>query len=455
MKKSWHLSRRTFLGTAGVTLGLPLLEGMAPVGKLAQAAEEKAAPRRIACFYIPNGVNNSKWIPKTAGFGYELAPTHEPLRELKDDFSIISGIGHPGVEASHPGGDVFLTGAILNEAPGLDYRNTISVDQAAAEHLSRFTRFPSLELSRAGGTGSLRATHTMSFSREGVPLAAENNPRLVFERLFVDDNDSSRAKVLQRLEDNQSILDIVQDDTRSLNRRLGRSDKQKLDEYLTAVRSVEKQVQRSKAWLDIPKPKVDGSQLNFDVNSRSHDDLQDFMTTMFDLIFLAFQTDTTRVATFQIHPETTGQDFGAFLGFGGNYHGFSHHGGDPETLEKLAKIDRFHMEQFARFMKKLKAAQEGEGSMLDRTQLLYGGGVNNGYTGGHYTTNIPVLFAGGRGLGIRQGQHLAYRQADHPAFRNHPASPPLTNLFNTMLQHLDVPAQSFANSTGTISEFSA
>ncbi len=455
MKKSWHLSRRTFLQAAGVTIGLPLLEGMTPVGKLARAAEAKAAPRRMACFYIPNGVNNSKWIPKTTGSNYELAPTHEPLRELKDDFSIISGIGHPGVEPSHPGGDVFLTGAVLNATPGVDYRNTISVDQAAAEHLSQFTRFPSLELSRAGGTGSLRATHTMSFSREGVPLAAENNPRLVFERLFVDDNGSSRAFVKQRHADDRSILDMIQDSTRSLTRRLGTRDKQKLDEYLTAVRAVEKQVQRSKDWMDIPKPKVEGKGLKFDVNARSHDDLQDFMGTMFDLIFLAFQTDTTRVCTFQIHPETTGQDFNAFLGFSGNYHGFSHHGGDPATLDKLAKIDRFHIEQFAAFMKKLKAAEENEGSMLDHTMLVYGGAVNNGYTGGHYTTNIPVLFAGGRGLGLKQGQHLAYKQPHHQTYKNKPASPPLTNLFNTMLQHLQVPAKPFANSTGTIDKFSA
>jgi len=455
MKKSWRLSRRTFLKAAGVSVSLPFLEGMTPEGPIAQAADAKAAPRRIACFYIPNGVNNSQWIPKTTGFDYELAPTHEPLRELKDDFSIISGIGHPGVESSHPGGDVFLTGAVLNASPGLDYKNTISVDQAAAEHLSQFTRFPSLELSRAGGTGSLRATHTMSFSREGVPLAAENNPRLVFERLFVNDDGLSRAKVKQRHEDDQSILDIIQEDTRSLTRRLGRADQRKLDEYLTAVRSVEKQLQRSKAWMDAPKPEVDGTSLNFDVNARSHDDLQDFMTTMFDLIFLAFQTDTTRVCTFQIHPETTGQDFSRFLGFSGNYHGFSHHGGDPATLDKLAKIDRFHIEQFAAFMKKLKAAEENEGSLLDRTLMVYGGGVNNGYTGGHYTTNIPVLFAGGRGLGVKQGQHLAYKQTHHESYIKQPASPPLTNLFNTMLQHLEVPAKPFANSTGELGEFSA
>lgn len=450
MKKSWPLSRRTFLRAAGVSVALPMFECMAP----ARATIAKDAPRRVACFYIPNGVNNFNWIPSTDGFDYELAPTHEPLRDLKEDFSIISGTGHPGVEVSHPGGDVFLTGAVLNATPGLDYKNTISVDQAAAEYLSQFTRFPSLELSRAGGTGSLRATHTMSFSRDGVPLASENNPRLVFERLFVEQDGLSRAKVKQRHADDQSILDLIQDDTQSLNRRLGRRDQHKLDEYLTAVRAVEKQVQRSKAWMDVAKPKVDGSKINFDVNPRSHDDLQDFMRTMFDLIFLAFQTDTTRVCTFQIHPETTGQDFNAFLGFSGNYHGFSHHGGDPATLDKLAKIDRFHIEQFARFLKKLKSAEEDDSSLLDRTLILYGGAINSGSTGGHYATNIPVLFAGGRGIGVKQGQHLAFHQKEHQTYKDKPQSPPLTNLFNTMLKHLNVPAKPFANSTGEMSQFS-
>jgi len=455
MKKSWHLSRRTFIRATGVTLGLPFLEAMSPVGRPARAAEEKAAPRRMACFYVPNGVNNSTWIPKTAGANYELAPTHEPLKEFKDEFSILSGIGHPGVESGHAGGDTFLTGAILNATPGFDYRNTVSVDQIAAEHLGRSTRFPSLELSREGGTGSARGSFTMSFSREGVPLAAENDPRLVFERLFLEGSDASRAQARQRIADDESILDIVQDNTRSLNRRLGRRDKQKLDEYLTAVRAVEKQVKRSEAWLDIPKPKVDESQIDFEPNPKSMNDLRDYLRTMCDLIFLAFQTDTTRVSTFQMHREVTNHIFSAFLGFKDRYHGLSHHGGNPDALDKLAKIDRFHVEQLAYFMQKLKAAEETDGSMFDHTLIVYGSGMNNGDTGGHYATNIPILFAGGLGLGVQQGQHLAYKQAKHATYKDKPAAPPLSNLFATMLQHLDVPAESFASSTGQISELSS
>ena len=455
MHKSWHLSRRTFLQTSGVTIGLPLLEAMTPQGKRARAAETKSAPRRLACFYVPNGVNNSTWIPKTTGFDYELAPAHEPLKELKNDFSIISGIGHPDIEVGHRAGDTFLTGAVLNATPGYEYKNSISFDQLAAEHFSPFTRFPSLELSRAGGTGPTRHTHTMSFSRDGVPLAAENNPRLVFERLFVETNASSRDAAKQRFADDQSILDIIRDDTRSLNRRLGKRDQQKLDEYLTSVRAVEQQVKRSQAWMDVPKAQVGAKDFNFEVNPRSHTDLRDYLRTMFDLTFLAFQTDTTRVSTFQIHPETSGQDFNAFLGFGGNYHGFSHHGGAKENLEKLFKIDRFHIEQFAHFMQRLKAAQEADGSMLDRTLIVYGSAMNNGDTGGHYATNIPLLFAGGRGLGTKQGQHLAYKQKENKRHDDRPENPPLANLFVTILQHLGVPAESFASSTGAISEFSA
>ena len=454
MRKSWHLSRRTFLRATGVGLGLPLLDAMTFGGGPAIAAQEKAAPRRMACFYVPNGVSNASWIPQTAGANYQLAPSHEPLQELKDDFSVISGIGHPGVEAGHAGGDTFLTGAVLNATPGYDYRNTVSVDQIAAEHLGRFTRFPSLELSREGGTGSARGTFTMSFSREGVPLAAENNPRLVFERLFLAGSAASREQARQRIADDRSILDVIQENARSLNHRLGRRDQQKLDEYLTSVRAVEKQVQRSEAWMDVPKPNVDESQINFQPNPQSMDDLQDYLRTIFDLIFLAFQTDTTRICTFQIHREVTNHVFSAFLGFNDRYHGLSHHGGNSDALEKLAKIDRFHVAQLAYFMKRLKTAEEAGGSMLDQTLIVYGSGMNNGDTGGHYATNIPILFAGGRGLGVRQGQHLAFKQPKHETYQDQPVAPPLANLFYTMLRHLDVPVDSFANSTGQLAELS-
>lgn len=455
MNKSWHLSRRTFLRAAGVSIGLPLLEGMTPVGRLARAAEAKAAPRRLACFYVPNGVNNSCWIPATAGFNYQLAPSHQPLSELREDFSIVSGICHPDIESGHAGGDTFLTGAVLNGTPGYDYKNSISLDQLVAEHFSQYTRFPSLELSRDGGTGSARATHTMSYSREGVPLAAENSPRRVFERLFMQSDAGSLAAQQARFSDERSILDFVQEDARALNRRLGKIDQRKLDEYLTAVRSVEKQVARSEAWLAIPKREVAASAVNLEPSPNASNELQDYLRSMFDLIFLAFQTDTTRVSTFQIHREVTNQVFNAFLDFTERYHVLSHHGGDADALEKLAKIDRFHIEQLGHFLKKLKAAEEADGTMLDRTLVIYGSGMNNGSTGGHYSTNIPILFAGGRGLGVKHGQHLAYRQKDHGPYKDQPAAPPLANLFVTALRHLEVPVESFSSSTGEIGELSS
>jgi hypothetical protein len=454
MQKSWHLSRRTFLRAAGITIGLPVLEGMIPGGRLAAAAEKNEAPRRLACFYVPNGVNNASWIPSTTGRNYVLATTHQPLSELRDEFSIISGIGHSSVEAGHASGDTFLTGAVLNATPGYDYKNSISLDQLVAERFAQLTRFPSMELSRYGGTGSARATHTMSFSREGVPLAAESNPRLVFERLFTQGDTHSREAMKQHYAEEKSILDVVQADAQSLSRRLGKTDQMKLDEFLTAVRTVEKQVTRSEAWLDIPKPKIDVSSVNLDPSPNSVNELQDYLRSMFDLIFLAFQTDTSRVSTFQIHKEVTNQVFDAYLGFTDRYHGLSHHGGNADALDKLAQIDRFHVEQLGYFLKKLKAAEEGDGTMLDRTLVLYGSGMNNGDTGGHYGTNIPILLAGGRGLGVKQGQHVAYEQARRKTYEDKPKCPPLTNLFNTILQHLDVPSKPFANSIGEITEFS-
>jgi hypothetical protein len=206
--------------------------------------------------------------------------------------------------------------------------------------------------------------------------------------------------------------------------------------------------------MNVPKLKVDKSQVNLETDPRSSNELQEYLRTMLDLIFFAFQTDTTRVSTFQILREVTNQIYSTYLGFQDRFHGLSHHGGDPEALGKLAKIDRFHIEQLAYFMKKLKTAEEADGSMLDRTLIVYGSGMNNGDTGGHYATNIPVLFAGGRGLGIQQGQHLAYKQLKGELYKDQPAAPPLSNLFFTMLRHLNVPAKSFANSTGQVAELS-
>lgn len=443
------LTRRTFLRGAGVALGLPLLEAMMPRSLRAGEAEPV---RRMACFYVPNGVCNAEWIPAEAGSQYPLSPTLRVLEEFKEELTVISGICHSRVEGDHSGGDSFLTAAHIGSTPGYDYKNSISMDQVAAEHLGRSTRFPSLVLSREGGTGSARNTTTMSFSRSGVPLAAENNPRLVFERLFQDDSPQALAAMRKRLAEERSILDLVQESSRSLHRRLGRSDRQKLDEYLESVRSLEAQVERSERWLNVPRKSVDGKNLNLDVSPRSNDDLKQYLQTMFDLIFLAFQTDTTRVCTYQLALEVANNPFTKFLGFTETHHGLSHHGGDPDLLKKLAEVDRFYLARFAEFLGKLKGAGEADGTMLDHTLMLYGSGMNNGERGGHYSTNLPILFAGGRKLSFKQGQHLAYRQSEHKGYKDRPAAPPLSNLFQMMLQRLGVPVKSFADSTGLIPE---
>jgi hypothetical protein len=276
----------------------------------------------------------------------------------------------------------------------------------------------------------------------------------VFARLFQESTESARDQAQRRIAEERSILDMVQQSAQALERRLGRHDQRKLDEYLTAVRAVEKQVDRSEAWMNVPKPHVDAEALNLDVESGSHNDLRDYLRTMFDLTFLAFQTDTTRVCTFQLDCEVANHPFTAYLGFNDTYHGLSHHGGDPESLRKLAQVDCFYIEQLAHFLAKMKAAEEADAALLDRTLIVYGSGMNNGATGGHYATNLPILFAGGRALGVRQGQHLAFRQSDHQTYKSHAPAPPLSNLFCTMLEHLDVPVDSFADSTGRIGELS-
>ncbi|OAI49991.1 hypothetical protein AYO44_06050 [Planctomycetaceae bacterium SCGC AG-212-F19] len=429
-------------------MGLPLLEAMVPV---TLRAAEKDAARRLACFYVPNGVCNVEWIPETAGPRYQLSPTLRVLEDLKDDFTVISGMCHPNVEGDHSGGDTFLTAVHIGATPGYSYRNSISLDQVAADHLGKATRFPSLVLSRQGGTGEARKSATMSFSREGVPLAAENHPHLVFERLFQDNSPTGRAGMEKRHAEERSILDLVQESSRDLHRRLGHNDRQKLDEYLTSVRAVEGQIRRSEAWLNVPKTRVDASKIDLKVNPRAHDELKQYLGTMFDLIFLAFQTDTTRVCTFQLDQEVANHPFTKFLGFTDTYHGLSHHGGDPDMLKKLAQVDRFYLDQLGAFMRRLKAAPEGAGTMLDRTLILYGSGMNNGERGGHFKTNLPILFAGGRHLGLKQGQHLAYKQSEHNSYKTHASAPPFSNLFCTMLTHLEVPVKAFADSTGCIS----
>ena len=434
MKCSWALSRRTFLRGAGASIGLPLLDAMT---KSAAASEAGAKPIRMACVYVPNGVNIKKWIPTDQGSNYILSPTLKTLSEFRNDFTVLSQLSHPKTKGGHFGGDTFLTAADLSGTPGHDYKNSVSVDQLAAEKTGLVTRFPSLELSATGGTGNPGHSQTLAFSRQGIPLPAEKRPRAVFERLFAADSGVSRMKRKRRIAENKSILDAVLAEATSLNNKLGSLDQQKLDEYLTSVREIETRVVRSEEWLDIPKPVVDGSRMPLDADPSDHAGSHVYYQLMFDLMFKAFETDTTRVATFQLSREAHG-GWLEELNLGANHHDLSHHGGDKDMLEGLFKIDKFYLEQLAHFMRRLKSNREGDTTLLDRTMIVYGSGMNSGLGGGHSGKNLPLLFAGGKDLGFQLGRHLAFQD-----------DVPMSNLFTLMLDRMGI-RQSYFDSTGPL-----
>ena len=432
------LVRRQFLRGMGISLTLPWLESLAPRTVNAASASERWRPRMVCC-YVPNGVNIMRWVPESRGSNYTLSPTLAALKQHKSDFSVLSGLGHPNSQGGHSGADTWLTAADLHSTPGYDYRNSISIDQVVASVIGKETRIPSLQLSSTGGTGPAGHSHTLSFSRDAVPLPAESQPRAVFHRLFVTDSPRGKEALRQRFTEDRSVLDYLLDQSRSLERKLARQDRQKLDEYMTSVREVEGRVKRLESWIDVPKPVVDASTLNLNVEPRKRGDRASYFRTMFDLITLALQTDVTRVCTFQLGREAGGGDY-TELGLTANHHELSHHGGDPGMLDGLAKIDEYLLAQFSHFLSRLASIEERGTSLLDQTMLLYGSGMNSGEGGGHSPKNLPLLFAGGTALGIRQGQHLRY--ADN--------STPLSNLFVTMLRSMRIPIDRFVDSTGPL-----
>lgn len=435
------LSRRTVLRGLGASLSLPWLEAMLPraLGAPSQfkplAAATSPQPRVIFC-YVPNGVNILEWVPKTGGGGYALSPTLQELERHRDALSVVSGLGHPHSEGGHSGADTWLTGAALKAVPGADYTNTVSVDQVIAEKHGAETRFPSLQLSDLSGTGTAGHSHTLSFDRSGTPLPSENSPRRLFERLFIPDSSDDRAATLRRYAERKSILDSVLAEARSLHHQLGARDQEKLDEYLTSVRQTEQRVGRLEQWIDVPKPSVDPALLQLASQPSDAHDRPMWIDVMMELSYLAFQTDTTRVISYQWSREA-----GGYGGGGENHHELSHHGGDADMLSKLAAIDRFHVSRLARFLDFLKATREHGDTMLERTIVIFGSGMNSGEGGEHSPKNLPLLVAGGRALGLKHDQHLAHSADAHP---------PLANVLLTVAQAMGVETDRFADATGRL-----
>jgi hypothetical protein len=434
----YHLNRRSVLRGAGVALTLPFLDAMTT----AIAAESKFRPRsesslvhpRVLFCYVPNGVNILQWQPKEIGVGYELSPTLKVLEDIRDDFTVLTGLGHPRCTGGHSGADTWLTGADLRSIPGKDYANSLSVDQLIAEKLGTQTRFASQQWSDQSGTGSAGHSHTLSFDRNGTPLPAEDSPKRIFERLFVPDTANDREATLRRYAERKSVLDNVLEESKRLANRIGKEDQRKLDEYMGSVRSTEERIERLESWIDRPKPSVDSSLLQLAMQPHNAHDRPMWIDVMMELAYLSFITDSTRVISFEWSREA-----GGYGGGGENHHELSHHGGDSGMLAKLATIDRFHLERLKRFLSFLKVTREADGSMLDRTIVVFGSGMNSGEGGDHSPKNLPLLVAGGQKLGLRHNRHLHY-EADK--------NPPLSNLLLELAQRVGIESDEFSDATG-------
>ena len=432
----------------GACLALPLLEAMIPESLVASAkarpsqfkslAKSVVQQPRMICCYIPNGVNILEWMPQGKGADYKLSPTLETLSDFRDDLTVLTGLGHPVSPGGHSGADTWLTGADLTSTPGSDYTNQISIDQVVAAKHGKQTRLPSLQLSDRSGTGSSGHSHTLSFDRSGTPMPAEDSPQRLFERLFVPDQAADRDATLRRYAEKRSILDDVMTEARTLSKQLGKTDRKKLDEYFSSVRETEKRVERLEGWIDVPKREVKSDLLQLNMQPSNVHDRPMWIDVMMEISYLAFLTDTTRVITFEWSREA-----GGYGGAGENHHELSHHGGDAAMLTKLAEIDRFHLERLAKFLHLLKSTDDGGGTMLDHTMVLYGSGMNSGKGGEHSPKNLPTLLAGGRKLGLKHGSHLGFDPDDHP---------PLNNLLLTLAQKMEIETDKFHDASGTLGE---
>lgn len=435
MKKSWHIDRRTALKAAGVSLALPWLEVMG-----ADRTVPQELPRRMCAILFPFGIAMPKdadadrqwgWFPTGQGKDYQLTNVLQPLAPLMDDVSIFQGLSHPRCRAmnGHDTGDTFLT---ANNLAPVTYQNTISLDQVAAQQIGKQTRIASLTLSTDGGVGPRTRTTTLSYTDKGQPIPALSEPKQIFERLFGQDGASEKDR--QRLQNSGSILDLVLDQSKSLRRNLGIADQRKLSEFETSVREVEERIESSSRWLDVPLPKVDGNSLVLDATT---DAPKDYLKTIYDLQFLAFQTDLTRITTYQIgsYGPSRARTFPGVLGLKPDWHGLAHAAGKKGGPENIGRFDQFLAENLARFLTRLKETPEGDGNLLDRTLVLYGS--SNSRT--HQNRNYPLLLAGGRKLGLRHNQFLHFDEKT-----------PMSNLFVTMLQALGLETERFVDSTGTL-----
>ena len=443
LSQNWLLNRREALRGLGVALALPLLECMRPL----PAAGKGTQPRRSVFIYLPNGVNTNDFEMEKTGKDYELSWILKPLEKHRGSITPISGLYHPNsFGIAHSATQTWLTGA----KHGPTDQNTISVDQLIAGVTGLKTRFPSLELSNQG--------HRLAVSADGIQLPAEKNPAVVFKRFFMEPAGGVK-KQRRRLNRKEIMLDLILGDAKSLAKKLGQEDRGRLDQYLGAVREVEKRTKRAEAWLETPRPKIDSGiagRLNRNIPLEQ---LGEYLRTMYDIIVLAFQTDMTRAVTFNTGNEGTGPAVPE-IGIKRDRHSLSHHNGNKEALEQLTRSDEFNVRQFAYFLDRLSEVRDGDGTLIDTTLALYGSGLS--YGNSHGTTSLPLVLAGGASLGLKHGKHIDYNQ-QVKKFKGYGQgvgvyhSPVNTkahfsNLLLTIAQKMGVETKSFGDSNGVISE---
>lgn len=439
MRASPRIDRRAFLhGLGGAALALPVLDAMG-------AAVTEQAPRRFCALYTANGMSLPKaengidewsWFPTAERDGeFVFGKSTEPLGPFRQQLSFLGGLHHPsGPKADpHTCSDMWLTGAPLhNPKPGT--YNTVGLDQVIALHTKQHCRQPSLVLSIDAGTGFLSRTGTISYNLEGRPIPAENNPRRVFDRLFRGDRaslESQRTKLQRRIK----LVDAVADSARSLDRQLGRSDRERMDQYLTSLNEVESRLIASERWIDIPLKQQDYSHLNLDATSEGEP--AEYYRTMFDLIALAFDADITRSVAFMLNREDgmgISDTFPLKLGLSHTHHKLSH-ATDKDGQWEFAKYDRFLSEQVAHFLGRLNGYQDRNGSVLDNTIVLFGSGASTT----HNPRNLPTLVAGGACMGLQHGTY--WRDGETR----------MSNMYLSILRALDIGVESFADSTSTLS----
>ena len=408
------LDRRTLLRSTGAAVALPWLEAMQSTAGAAPG-ESSREPRRMVLINLNLGLYAPAFIPEQTGSEYEASEYLRLLDGFRDDYTVISGLSHPGVVGGHA-----AEARIFNGTPSAKKMN-ISLDQFAAKSLGEFTRFDTLPL----GMGNAN----LSWTADGSSVPAESRMSAVFERLFAEEDASSKAAARKSIHRSRSILDLIHGQARRMSPKVSRTDRRKLDEFFTSIREVERRLTKSESWLDTPKPGVTEAS-PFDPASRSEFIAR--MQNLFDIAWLALKTDSTRIITFNIFE----QNSVTVEGVNNGYHNLSHHGKDPSNITQLKLIETEIIEQLATFLKRLKESQEDDSTLLERTTVLLTSNLGN--ASNHSNRNLPVFLAGGR---FRHGQHLSFDPPD---------TTPLCNVFVSMLQQLGIEADSFGTGTSTL-----